>query len=63
MPEQWLVWSNEHGKWWGPNGGGYTTKRSMAGRYTLEKAADICSRANSGLKDNQPPDETMLLDV
>lgn len=38
----WLVWSNEHRAWWGPNRSGYTSIVERAGRYTLGDALDIC---------------------
>jgi hypothetical protein len=37
----WLVWSNEHAAWWGPNRCHYYTDVSAAGRYTLEEAMQI----------------------
>jgi hypothetical protein len=40
----WLVWSNEHAAWWGPNGCHYFADISSAGRYTLEKAIEISGR-------------------
>lgn len=39
----WLVWSNEHEAWWGPNRCGYTQKMNDAGRYTFAEAVQICS--------------------
>ena len=38
----WLVWSNEHRAWWGPNNSGYDTDIASAGRYTLEDAQKNC---------------------
>lgn len=38
----WLVWSNEHRAWWGPNQRHYYWDIAAAGRYTLEEALDIC---------------------
>lgn len=38
----WLVWSNEHGAWWGPNSAGYLYKVEEAGRYTLAEAMSHC---------------------
>lgn len=37
----WLVWSNEHKAWWGPNKCGCYWKIEAAGRYTLEEAMKI----------------------
>jgi hypothetical protein len=63
MEQYWLVWSNEHKAWWGPDGIGYTKIRKDAGRYTRNEAIEICKRANCALSDNQEPQETMLQDV
>lgn len=38
----WLVWSNEHRAWWGPNGRNYYWGIESAGRYTLAEAQKIC---------------------
>lgn len=38
----WLVWSNEHAAWWGPDRSGYFTSVDSAGRYTLREALDCC---------------------
>ena len=40
-----LIWSNEHMGWWGPNSGGYVKTLDEAGRYTREKALRICRDA------------------
>lgn len=37
----WLVWSNEHAAWWGPNQCDYSSTIENAGRYTLEEAIHI----------------------
>lgn len=37
-----LVWSNEHGAYWGPNNCGYYTDVWSAGRYTLEEGMKCC---------------------
>jgi hypothetical protein len=44
VPE-WLVWSHQHGAWWGPRRIGYTHDLAKAGRYTAMDAAGICERA------------------
>jgi len=47
--EHWLVWSNEHAAWWGPNRRQYFTEIESAGRYTLEEAMKICGlRSQTG---------------
>ncbi len=43
--DQYLVWSNEHRRWWAPHHAGYVERVSAAGRYTREQALDICQRA------------------
>jgi hypothetical protein len=37
-----LIWSNEHRAWWGPDSLGYTTVLEKAGRYTKAEADHIC---------------------
>jgi hypothetical protein len=32
---EWLIWSNHHKSWWGPNGSGYRAHIVDAGRYAL----------------------------
>lgn len=44
--DKWLIWSNEHLGWWGPNEQGYTTKIDKAGRYMLSEAIRICVESN-----------------
>jgi hypothetical protein len=43
---EWLVWSMEHGAWWGPNRGGYFTNVCSAGLYTKAEA-DACVGSRS----------------
>jgi hypothetical protein len=35
VAEQFLIWSNHHKLWWGPDGRGYTRFVDRAGRYEL----------------------------
>lgn len=35
---RYLLWDNERGMWWRPDGQGYTHDRSEAGRYTRDEA-------------------------
>lgn len=44
--ENYLVWSNEHNAWWGPNHRGYVNRVEHAGRYSKEEALKICQGAN-----------------
>lgn len=54
----WLIWSNEHRRWWGPGEHGYTSDVTKAGRYTEERAKEICDTASNGWHHpNQPPPE------
>jgi hypothetical protein len=41
-----LIWSLEHGAWWRPNSGGYTTQISEAGWYLIDEAKSILYGAN-----------------
>jgi hypothetical protein len=44
-----LLWSGKHGKWWAPDGYGYTDDRDDAGRFTLDEALRCITRsADSG---------------
>lgn len=44
----WLVWSNEHQRWWKPNWRGYTSIIGEAGRYPKRVADQIVRDANYG---------------
>ena len=50
-PCEWLIYSTDHGCWWGANRSGYFTDIDGAGRYTFEEAKRItdqnCPRAGS----------------
>lgn len=35
----WLIWSNHHKAWWGPDGSGYRTRIADAGRYASADTA------------------------
>ena len=48
MDRDYLVWSNEHGAWWGPGRHGYRKRLSEAGRYTQAEALEISAQAISG---------------
>jgi hypothetical protein len=47
-PGTYLIWSHEHGRWWGPGGRGYVQNLSKAGRYSRGAALDVCTRAMPG---------------
>jgi hypothetical protein len=48
MDDLYLIWSHEHGAWWGPDRCGYTTTISKAGRYTHDEAMRLCIEAMPG---------------
>lgn len=54
-----LVWSNEHHCWWGPNKSGYTDDVWQAGRYQQAAAQDVC-RTRTWQQGRTPP-EVMVL--
>jgi hypothetical protein len=41
-----IIWSEEHGAWWGPGEHGYTRSLRSAGRYSKEHAEEIVRDAN-----------------
>jgi hypothetical protein len=46
--ELYLVWSNEHRRWWGPAQAGYVDRIRDAGRYSRPVALAICAGAVIG---------------
>lgn len=46
--DAYLIWSHEHGRWWGPFGRGYVQKTAEAGRYSREQALKCCVSAIPG---------------
>lgn len=61
LGQTWLIWSNEHRAWWGPGSRGYEVVLSKAGRYSRERAAEICAGANRYLSEGSEPNEVMVL--
>ncbi|MGQ3671832.1 hypothetical protein ACT6QG_05490 [Xanthobacter sp. TB0136] len=57
MGEIYVVWSNEHSAWWGPDRRGYNTHLTHAGRYTRDEALWICTRARGGREFHSNPTE------
>lgn len=45
MLREYLIWSNQHKSWLGPNERGYTPFQEAAGRYTFEEALKIVKTA------------------
>jgi hypothetical protein len=60
VTEAYVVWSNEHRAWWGPNHCGYTTHLARAGRYTRDDALSIAKSARNGWSPEGNPDEIAL---
>lgn len=58
---EYVVWSNEHRAWWGPDHRGYNTHLTFAGRYTRDQALRICVNARGGRRFNENPSEVPLL--
>lgn len=46
LDAKYLIWSFEHGGWWGPAHIGYYPNRADAGIYSEREAVDIVTRAN-----------------
>jgi hypothetical protein len=57
IPE-WLVWSNEHHAWWGPNAAGYYKDARGAGIHTKAEAEECCERRSK--EEGKPPPEVMV---
>jgi excisionase family DNA binding protein len=51
----WLVWSHEHGSWWGPGRHGYRADVRDAGRYSYAEAQECC-RSRAWTHDRRPPE-------
>jgi hypothetical protein len=47
--KEYLIWSEEHGSWWGPGNSGYTRSLFEASRYSLSEAKSIVEKANNFL--------------
>lgn len=53
-----VIWSFEHGGWWGPGHSGYVPTLAEAGRYTAEQALGILFNANiPGTNETALPEE------
>jgi excisionase family DNA binding protein len=51
----WLIWSNEHHLWWGPDERGYVRDVHRAGRYTEADARKL-ERVRGWRGDRTPPE-------
>lgn len=58
---EYVVWSNEHSAWWGPDHRGYYSHLSAAGRYSRDEALRICVSARGGRRFNENPSEVPIL--
>lgn len=58
-----LIWSNVHGAWWGPNHAGYYTDLSLAGRYTREEAIAQCATGRDGFTAHRTPQELPVREI
>lgn len=52
-----LIWSNEHGAWWGPGRHGYVQRIEDAGTYSRASALQICVSAMPGRFKGDPVHE------
>ncbi|MBN8844823.1 MAG: hypothetical protein J0H88_16400 [Sphingomonadales bacterium] len=57
---QYLVWSNEHRGWWGPDRRGYTQFAERAGRYGRDEALRIAGVARGGWMTGKNPSEIAI---
>lgn len=57
-----LIWSNEHKRWWGPDFNGYEPRIENAGRYTREQALMVCTDAMPGRQGYEPLPEIPVLE-
>jgi hypothetical protein len=48
MSDKYLIWSNKHERWWGPNRSGYVNRVADAGRYNHIEVIDICTDSMAG---------------
>lgn len=53
---EYVIWSHEHGQWWGPNHCGYTDDLAKAGRYSKAEAGEI-------VLDHIPPGDEVAMQV
>lgn len=56
-----VIWSNEHGAWWGPKRAGYVARLTDAGKYARDEALTLCTDARGGREYNRIPSELPIL--
>jgi hypothetical protein len=54
---KYLIWSNEHQAWWGPNKFGYVSELGSAGLYDQDDALRVCADALRGWNGRGPMPE------
>jgi hypothetical protein len=57
-----VIWSEEHGAWWGPGKGGYTRSLLKAGRYSEALARGIVRNANQWCQNRSGFHEIAIID-
>jgi hypothetical protein len=62
-PMPYLIWSNVHGAWWGPDRAGYYTELASAGRYTREEAIAQCANGRDGFTARRTPPELPVREI
>jgi hypothetical protein len=60
---EYLIWSHQHGKWWGPAWRGYTSSHRDAGRYSKEEAQEIIAKSRYGWRPEQPVPPEVAIEV
>ena len=58
---EYIIWSNYHRMWWGPNRSGYANTIARAGRYTRDEALQIAASARDGWDFDGMPSEIPVL--
>lgn len=56
-----VIWSNEHRRFWMPAWNGYTWSLTEAGRYSQAEVEAICRQPNIAVRDGEEPNEVALL--
>lgn len=59
---KYLIWSNEHNSWWGPNRRGYSPLIECAGKYNYEEAIEICNESNKNWDISQTRPEELPIE-
>jgi hypothetical protein len=62
-PDLYVIWSNEHSRWWGHSMRGYVSSLAEAGRYERAIAMEIARKARVGWDGKAPPNEIPVREV